>query len=84
MSSAKVLALKPALDARASRDFETVVTEVDRCLHSIPNTLPTFSVEARGMLHVNEHDGLAYVLSASKSKDLRKALNATDDSGYWE
>jgi len=36
------------------------------------------------MLHVNEHDGLAYVRSASKSKDLRKALSATDDSGYWE
>jgi thiol-disulfide isomerase/thioredoxin len=84
MSSAKVLALKPALDARASRDFETVVTEVDRVLAQHPEYAPdAFPLKLAAMLHVNEHDGLAYVLSASKSKDLRKALNATDDSGYW-
>lgn len=83
-SSAKVLALKPALDARASRDFETVVTEVDRVLAQHPEYAPdAFPLKLAAMLHVNEHDGLAYVLSASKSKDLRKALNATDDSGYW-
>jgi hypothetical protein len=84
MSSAKVLALKPALDARTKRDFETVVTEVDRVLAQHPEYAPdAFPLKLAAMLHVNEHDGLAYVLSASKSKDLRKALNAMDDSGYW-
>jgi thiol-disulfide isomerase/thioredoxin len=84
MSSAKVLALKPALDARMSRDFETVVTEVDRVLAQHPEYAPeAFPLKLAAMLHVNEHDGLAYVLSASKSTSLRKALNATDDSSYW-
>jgi thiol-disulfide isomerase/thioredoxin len=84
ISSAKVLALKPALDARMKRDFETVVTEVDRVLAQHPEYAPdAFPLKLAAMLHVNEHDALAYVLSASKSEDLRKALNATDDSGYW-
>jgi thiol-disulfide isomerase/thioredoxin len=84
MSSAKVLALKPALDARTRRDFETVVTEVDRVLAQHPEYAPdAFPLKLAAMLHANEQDGLAYVLSASKSTDLRKALNATDDSGYW-
>jgi len=84
MSSAKVIALKPALDARMSRDFETVVTEIDRVLAQHPEYAPeAFPLKLAAMLHVNEHDGLAYVLSASKSTDLRKALNATDDPSYW-
>ena len=84
MSSAKVLALKPALDARMKRDFEAVVTEVDRVLAQHAEYAPdAFPLKLAAMLHVNEHDGLAYVRSASKSTDLRKALNATDNSGYW-
>ncbi len=84
MSSAKVLALKPALDARMRRDFKTEITELDRVLTQHPEYAPdAFPLKLAAMLHVNEHDGLAYVLSASKSKDLRKVLNATDDSGYW-
>jgi len=84
MSSAKVLALKPVLDARMSRNFETVVTEVDRVLAQHPEYAPeAFPLKLAAMLHVNEHDGLAYALSASKSTALRKALNATDDSSYW-
>jgi len=64
--------------------FETVVTEVDRVLAQHPEYAPdAFPLKLAAMLHVNEHDGLVYVLSASKSRDLRKALNATDDSGYW-
>jgi hypothetical protein len=56
-----------------------VVTEVDRVLAQHPEYAPeAFPLKLAAMLHVNEHDGLAYVLSASKSKDLRKALNATD------
>jgi tetratricopeptide (TPR) repeat protein len=79
-----VLALKPALDARASHNFETVVTEIDRVLAQHPEyARDAYPLKLAAMLHINEHDGLAYALSASKSKDLRKALNATDDSGYW-
>jgi thiol-disulfide isomerase/thioredoxin len=84
MSSAKVLALKPALDARMKRDFAAVVIEVDRVLAQHPEYAPeAFPLKLAAMLHVNEHDGLVYVRSASKSKALREALNATDDSGYW-
>jgi thiol-disulfide isomerase/thioredoxin len=69
---------------RMKRDFEAVVTEVDRVLAQHPEYAPdAFPLKLAAMLHVNEHDGLAYVRSASKSTDLRKALNATDDSGYW-
>ena len=83
-SAAKVLALKPALDARMRRDFQTVVTEVDRVLAQHPEYAPeAFPLKLAAMLHANEHDGLAYVLSASRSTDLRKALNATDDPSYW-
>ena len=42
-----------------------------------------FPLKLGAMLHVNEHDGLGYVLSASKSKELRSELQATDDSSYW-
>ena len=71
-------------DARMRRDFETVVTEIDRVLAQHPEYAPeAFPLKLAAMLHVNEHDGLAYVLSASKSTDLRKVLNATDDSSYW-
>jgi thiol-disulfide isomerase/thioredoxin len=82
--AAKVLVLKPALDARMQRDFPAEIREVDRLLAQHPEyAFEAFPLKLAAMLHVKEQDALAYVQSTAKLRDLRARLNAVDDPTYW-
>ncbi|HEX4860287.1 MAG TPA: TlpA disulfide reductase family protein [Rhizomicrobium sp.] len=82
--AARILAMKPALDARMRHDFPTQLAAINQALTQHPEYAAiAFPLKLGAMVHIDETGAWAFVDETSKNPNLRAQLETIDNSTYW-
>ncbi len=77
--------MQPLRDAQQRGDYRAVVVEADRLAVASPQQYgpQVFSTKLTALLHLDEKQGLQYVLAQAQDAQFRSRTGLQDDMSYW-